>query len=89
MKIYRKFFIKSPGGGGLIISSPFETGGLFERGGLFNKEKTTVSVLHKKLENKVHESGEAQEQEGWRLCNRRSFTVVIDNTVSHFLVKNN
>ena len=49
VKIYRKFFIKSPGGGGLIISSPFETGGLFERGGgLFNKEKTTVSVLHKK-----------------------------------------
>ena len=89
MKIYRKFFIKSPGGG-LIISSPFETGGLFERGGgLFNKEKTTVSVLHKKLENKVHESGEAQEQEGWRLCSRRSFTVVIDNTVSHFLSKNN
>ena len=33
VKIYRKFFIKSPGGG-LIISSPFETGGLFEKGGL-------------------------------------------------------
>ena len=76
MKIYRKFFIKSPeggGGGGLIISSPFETGGLsYLRGGggLFNLEKTTVSVLHKKLENKVHESGEAQEKEGRRLCSR-------------------
>ena len=79
MKIYRKFFIKSPGGGGLIISSPFEAGGglihrdgglIWEEGGLFNLEKTTVSVLHKELENKVHESGEAQEQEGWRLCSR-------------------
>ena len=36
------------GGGGLI-----ETRGLFERGGLFNLEKTMVSVLHKELEYKV------------------------------------
>ena len=26
-----------------------------------------VSLLHKELEDKVHESGEAHEQEGWRL----------------------
>ena len=47
--------------GGLYISSPFEkgvggglieTGGLFERRGLFNLEMTMVSVLHKEL-NKV------------------------------------
>ena len=31
------------GGGGLI-----ETGDLFERGGLFNLEKTMVSILHNK-----------------------------------------
>ena len=36
------------GGGGLI-----ETRGLFEKGGLFNEEKTMVSVLHKELEYKV------------------------------------
>ena len=35
-------------GGGLI-----ETGGLLERGHLFNLEKMMVSVLHKKLEYKV------------------------------------
>ena len=35
-------------GGGLI-----ETGGLFERRGLFNLEMTMVSVLHKELECKV------------------------------------
>ena len=56
---YRKSSIKPPrgaylfqtnlsGGGGLI-----ETGDLFERGGLFNLEKTMVSILHKKLEYKV------------------------------------
>ena len=92
MKIYRKFFIKSPGGGEEVnYFKPIWDGGLIWEGeaAYFNLEKTTVSVLHKKLENKVHESGEAQEQEGWRLCSRRSFTVVIDNTVSHFLVKNN
>ena len=38
----------SGGGGGLI-----ETGDLFERGGLFNLEKTMVSIFHKKLEYKV------------------------------------
>ena len=42
-----KSSIKPPGA--LFISSPFE-GGLFERGGLFNLEKTMVSVLHKELE---------------------------------------
>ena len=36
------------GGGGLI-----EAGDLLEMGGLFNLEKTMVSVLHKKLEQKV------------------------------------
>ena len=36
------------GGGGLI-----EMRDLFERGGLFNLEKTMVSVLHKELEYKV------------------------------------
>ena len=44
--------------GGLFISSPFEGGearnrdggGLFERGGLFNLERTMVSVLHKEVE---------------------------------------
>ena len=69
MKIYRKFFIKSPGGGEEV--NYLRRGAYLRGGGLFNLEKTTVSVLHKKkLENKVHESGEAQEQEGWRLCSR-------------------
>ena len=36
------------GGRGLI-----ETGGLFEKGGVFNLEDTMVSVLHKELEYKV------------------------------------
>ena len=69
MKIYRKFFIKSPGGGEEVnYFKPIWDGGLIWEGeaAYFNLEKTTVSVLHKKLENKVHESGEAQEQEGWR-----------------------
>ena len=45
--------------GGLFISNQFEEGGLiekgdlFERRGLFNLEKTMVSILHKKLEYKV------------------------------------
>ena len=37
------------GGGGLFISNPFEGKG----GGLFNLEKTMVSVLHKELQYKV------------------------------------
>ena len=47
---YRGLFISNQfeWGGGLI-----ETGDLFERGGLFNLEKTMVSILHKKLEYKV------------------------------------
>ena len=35
------------GGGGLEL---IEAGGLFERGGLFNVERTTVSFLHKEVE---------------------------------------
>ena len=59
---YHKSSIKPPGGGGggLFISSPFETegglietGGLFERRGLFNLKTTMASVLHKELEYKV------------------------------------
>ena len=33
----------------LFISNTFE-GGLFERGGLFNVERTKVSVLHREVE---------------------------------------
>ena len=40
-------------GGGLFISSLFDGGGLFERGGLFNLETTMVSVLQNRLEYKV------------------------------------
>ena len=39
--------------GGLFISSPFEVGRgglIWEAGGLFNLEKTKVSVLHRELE---------------------------------------
>ena len=41
--------------GGVFISNPFEGGGggLIETGGLFNLEKTMISVLHKELEYKV------------------------------------
>ena len=50
---YRKSSIKSPPGGDLFISSPFERG-LIETGGLFNYLETKmVSVLHKELECKV------------------------------------
>ena len=59
-QLYRKSSIKPPPGGGLFISSPFvggggliEAGDLLEMGGLFNLEKTMVSVLHKELEQKV------------------------------------
>ena len=44
------------GGGGLIYFKPIwggERGGLIETGGLFNLEKTMVSVLHKELEYEV------------------------------------
>ena len=44
---------------GLFISSPFEVG-LNRVGGLFNLEKTMVSVLQRKLRI---QSGKAQEQE--------------------------
>ena len=43
---YRKSSIRPLGG--LFISSPFETGGLF------NLETTMVSVFHKELEYKVN-----------------------------------
>ena len=36
-----------------LRGSLIETGGIFKREGLFNLEKTTVSVLHKELEYKV------------------------------------
>ena len=41
--------------GGLFVSSPFEGGAAHLRGGggLFNLEKTMVSVLHKELEYEV------------------------------------
>ena len=43
-----------------------ETGGLFEKVGVFNLEKTMVPVLHKEFYR--IQSGKAQEQEGWRSC---------------------
>ena len=51
--MYCKSSIKPPGC--LFISSPFETGGLFEGGdgAYFNLEKTMVSVLLKELKYKV------------------------------------
>ena len=49
---YRKSPIKPPGG--LTYFKPIWGGGwLIETGGLFNLEKTVVSVLHKELEYKV------------------------------------
>jgi len=61
--------------GALLISSPFEAG-LFERGeGLFNLEKTMVSVLHKELEYNVAKfknrkvgGHEAEDQNQIRTC---------------------
>ena len=52
---YRKSSIKLPRG--LIYFKPIlgGGGGLTETGGLFNLEKTVVSVLHKELEHKVEE----------------------------------
>ena len=51
---YRKSSIKLPRG--LIYFKPiWGGGGLIETGGLFNLEKTVVSVLHKELEHKVEE----------------------------------
>ena len=57
MTYVRKASHKSAGG--LFISSPFEGGGvntdrgLISEGGLFNLEKTMVSVLRRELEYKV------------------------------------
>ena len=50
---YRKYSIKPPRG--LIYFKPIWGGGgcLTETGGLFNLERTMVSVLHKELEYKV------------------------------------
>ena len=48
-----------PGGGGAYLFQAnlrgglIQTGGLFEKRGLFNLEATMVSVLHKELECKV------------------------------------
>ena len=51
---YRKSSITPPRG--LIYFKPiWGGGGLIETGGLFNLEKTVVSVLHKELEYKVEE----------------------------------
>ena len=36
-----------------LFWSPFEGGGLIETGGLFNLEKTLVSILHEELEYEV------------------------------------
>ena len=52
-------------GGGLFISSLFEGGGLFERGGLFNLETTMVSVLQKRLEYKVEKLKSGAHQIWW------------------------
>ena len=52
----RKSSINPHWGGGLIYFKPIwggEGGGLIETGGLFNLEKTMVSVLHKELEYEV------------------------------------
>ena len=49
---YRKSSIKPPPPEGLFISSLFERG-LHRDRGLFNLEKTMVSVLHKELEYKA------------------------------------
>ena len=52
---YRISSIKPGGAGGegaLFISSPSE-GCFIDTGGLFNLEKTMVSVLHKELEYKA------------------------------------
>ena len=56
--LYRKSSIKPPSPGAYLFQahlrgSLIETGGIFKREGLFNLEKTTVSVLHKELEYKV------------------------------------
>ena len=54
--LYRKSSIKPPGAylfQAHLRGSLIETGGIFKREGLFNLEKTTVSVLHKELEYKV------------------------------------
>ena len=47
--IPRRAYLSPFEGGGDLI----ETGGLFERGGIFNLETMMVSVLHKELEYKV------------------------------------
>ena len=55
---YRKSSIK-PSGGAYLFQAHFRglnrDGGLIWEGGLFNLEKTMVSVLHKELEYKVEE----------------------------------
>ena len=56
--LYRKSSIKPPSPGAYLFQahlrgSLIEMGGIFKREGLFNLEKTTVSVLHKELEYKV------------------------------------
>ena len=55
--MYRKYSIKSPGGGLYLFQTHMRGGGIqgaYLRGGaIFNLAKTMVSVLQKKLEHKV------------------------------------
>ena len=44
-----------------------DTGGIFERGGLFSLAKTMASVLRKKIECKVETLAEVQKVEGHAL----------------------
>ena len=104
---YRKSFIKPPkgliylkpigGGGGRLI----ETGGLFERRGLFNVERTMVSVLHKEVECSSTRrfrswSRGSESHPNFQLVNKPSrisphevLQSWLINTVYHLLVKNN
>ena len=51
---YRKSSIKPPGGRRTyLLQAHLRGGGLKREGGLFNLEKTMVSVLHNELEYKV------------------------------------
>ena len=86
------------GGGGLI-----ETYGLFGRGGLFNVERTKVSVLHKEVEYGVEKtrrfrssSRGSESHPNLQLVNKPSrispqevLKSWLINTVYHLSMKNN
>ena len=62
---------------GLFISSMFDEGLIWEGGGVFNLEKTMVSVLHKelkykveKLKNKKVRGHAAEDQNQIRTCGK-------------------